>query len=202
MPGLELIEATKLEDIELARELIQSGSDVNQQDEQGWTSLNFAAGRGNLKMVELLVENGADVFKVGRDRRTSFMIALAANRTDVCRYLREVEDKAPGEKPKRPERQYCKAYHLGDLKEFPGWSESRINWRQVKSSHASGQADEAFTDQTIVFLHQDFTVTESMWPDENVIFNQVTQEWKEFCVNKLKFIVPDDLSLAVRGSEE
>ena len=46
-----------------------------------------------------------------------------------------------------------------------------------------------------MFLHEDYTVTESMWHNENVIFNQVTPEWKQFCTNQLRFRIPDDLDL-------
>src|SRR5215468_9883983 len=108
MSELFLIKAAKNGAYSEAEQLIKSGADVNQQDEQGWTPLNFAAGSGDLSLVKLLVENGADVLKVGRDRRTPYMIALAAGRVPVVQYLRTVEDNYPGEKPPRQERQYCK----------------------------------------------------------------------------------------------
>jgi hypothetical protein len=34
-----------------------------------------------------------------------------------------------------------------------------------------------------------------MWPGENVIFNQNTPEWREFCSQQLQFKVPDDFDL-------
>ena len=55
--------------------------------------------------------------------------------------------------------------------------------------------DKGFSDDDVVFLHQDFTVTQSMWHNENVIFNQVVPAWEEFCTDVLKFKVPDDLDL-------
>jgi len=198
MSDLALIEAVKAGDYQKAGELISGGADLNQGDDQGWTPLNFAAGKGNLEMVKLLVEKGADVFKVGRDQRTPYMIALAAGRVSVVKYLREVEDRYPGEKPARPERKYCKAYHLGDLRRFSGWTESRINWKEKKDRDKDKDApDGPFTDDKIVFIHQDFTVTESMWQGENVIFNGVDSPWKDFCADTLKFKVPDDLDLIV-----
>lgn len=196
MTELALTEAVKSGDFAAAEELIKSGVDTNQQDEQGWTPLNFAAGRGDLALVKLLVENNADIFKVGRDRRTPYMIALAAGRVSVVKYLREMEDRYPGEKPQRPERKYCKAYHLVELKKYPMWSENKVNWKSKKDQPA-GDSEVPFPDDKVIFMHQDFTVTESMWHGENVIFNQITPEWVEFCSHSLEFKVPDDLDLIV-----
>ena len=206
MNDLGLIEAVKAGDLARVQALIDTGVDLNQQEEQGWTPLNFAAGKGNLPIVQLLVQRGADIFKVGRDLRTPYMIALAAGRVPVVKYLREMEDRYPGEKPVRPERKYCKAYHLGDLRAYPPWTESRLNWKDKKpdgstsngkSSDNDGSAEEGFADDKVVFIHQDFTVTESMWHNENVLFNRIDAAWKEFCANSLRFKVPDDLDLIV-----
>ena len=200
MSSLALIEAVKAGDYAGAEALISNGADVNQQEEQGWTPLNFAAGKGNLPLVQLLVQRGADIFKVGRDQRTPYMIALAAGRVSVVKYLREMEETYPGEKPSRPERKYCKAYHLRDLRAYPMWTESRINWKR-KNSDGNGDSDEGFTDDKIIFVHQDFTVTESSWHNENVIFNTVDASWQDYCSNSLKFKVPDDLDLIVPNEE-
>jgi hypothetical protein len=199
---LALIEAAKEGNQETVEKLIDSGADVNQGDDQGWTPLNFASGKGNLEMVKLLIKKGADPFKVGRDNRTPYMIALAAGRVEVVKYLREVEDATDPEKAKsfRPERKYCKAYHLKDLRQYPAWSESRINWKEKKDAKDAKEADQSngeFTDDKIVFIHQDFTVTESMWHNENVIYNQVDEPWREFCSDSLAFKVPTDLDLIV-----
>jgi ankyrin repeat protein len=198
MSDLGVIEAVKNGEYDTVVKLVSMGVDVNQQDEQGWTPLNFAAGKGDLSLVKLLVENGADIFKVGLDRRTPYMIALAAGRSSVVTYLREVEDKLPGEKPVRQPRKYCRAYYLKDLRTFPEWHESRIDWKE-KKENGNGGADEGFTDDRMVFIHQDLTVTESVWHNENVIFNNVNSEWEEFCANSLKFKVPDDLDLIVQN---
>jgi hypothetical protein len=228
MSDLQLIEAVKTENLAQVRELIKAGVDVNQQDEQGWTPLNWAAGKGNLPLVSLLVEQGADVFKVGRDLRTPYMIALAAGHAEVVKFLRQAEDRVEGEKPSRPERLYCKAYHLRDFRRFPGWSESRINWKEGRydghSSNGNGHAaangngnghhangngngnghvasaaghEQPLAGDDVVFLHQDYTVTQSMWPGENVIFEQVSPAWREFCTDVLGFRVPDDLDLII-----
>src|SRR5689334_1641692 len=132
MSDLQLINAVKEGDAAAVRAVIASGADVNQQDEQGWTPLNWAAGKGDLEVVRLLAEHGADVFKVGRDQRTPYMIALAAGRVEVAKFLREAEDHYAGQKPTQPPRSYCKAYYLKDLRQYPNWSESKINWKEGK----------------------------------------------------------------------
>jgi hypothetical protein len=147
-------------------------------------------------LVNLLVESGADFFKVGRDMRTPYMIALAAGRVSVVKYLREIEDMYPGEKPPRQQRQYCKAYHLGELRKYPSWIEERINWKQKKDERDGGDPV-SLEDDKIVFIHQDFTVTESIWHNENVIFRGDDGAWEEYCAHTLKFKVPDDLDLIV-----
>jgi len=194
-----LIEAIRGGQLSAIKELIASGVDVNDAGEQGWTPLNWAAGKGDLDTVTLLVDSGADVFKVGRDQRTPYMIALAAGHASVVKFLRQAEDLVEGDKPTRPERKYCKAYVLKDLRQYQGWFESQINWKykQTNGESAEGNNGIQFSDEDVVFIHQDFMVTKSMWHNENVIFDQTTSEWREFCADVLKFRVPDDLDLIV-----
>lgn len=200
MGDLQLINAVKAGDIATVKELIESGVDVNQQDEQGWTPLNWAAGKGEVGILKLLVESGADVFKVGRDQRTPYMIALAAGRVDAVKFLRQAEDNYAGEKRERQQRPYCMAYHLKDLRQFPAWTEGRINWKEAnhdgRKDDGGGQNKE-LSDDDVVFIHQDLTVTQSMWHSENVIFNQGSREWEEFCASVLNFKVPDDLDFII-----
>jgi ankyrin repeat protein len=197
MSNLDLIVAVRSEDLQAVGELLRSSADVNQEDEQGWTALSYAAGRGDLDMVKMLVEHGANVFKVDNSQRTPYAIALAAGRADVAAYLREVEDAITGEKSPRRPRAYCKAYYLGDLRKYPGWFESRINWK----ANADGDLDgNDLSDDSIVFIHQDHTVTMSMWHNEDVIFNMTTPEWADFCARELGFSVPDDLELIASKS--
>jgi len=205
MSDLKLIEAVKNGDSKEVERLVKTGDDINQQDEQGWTPLNHAAGQGNLPMVQFLIENGSDLFRVGRDRRLPYDIALAAGRASVVKYLKEVEDRHSIEKPYRPERKYCKAYQVKDLRKYSGWSEKRINWKKAEESITGDslpQPDELFPDEKIIYVHQDFTVTESIWHDTNIIFNQVDSAWMEFCAATLKFKAPDDLDLIVANEPD
>jgi hypothetical protein len=199
MSNIEVIEAVKAGSSNI-EELLAAGEDVNQQDEQGWTPLNWAAGKGDLGIVKLLLDRGADVFKVGRDQRTPHKIALAAGHSEVVRLLKQAEEAADGEHEEESPRQHAKAYVLRDLRAFDGWAEDKINWKE--NSHAGQNGDggvgDGLADDDIVFLHEDFTVSRSIWRDENIIFNQVTPEWRHFCENVLQFKVPDDLDLIVQ----
>lgn len=186
MSQTELIEAIKSGNRAAVEQMIQSGADLKQQDKQGWTPLNWAAGSGQLEIVELLLEHGADPLAVGRDLRTPQMIALAAGHAEVVKRLREAEAKANGAAKEATERKYCSAYHLGDLRRYSAW--------------ASESQDLA--DEDVVFVHQDFTVTKSMWAGEDVIFNNVTDQWKDFCSNELRFAVPDSLDLIAKPAAE
>jgi len=182
MSELQLIDAVKTGELAKVEEVLNSGSDIHQQGEQGWTALNWAAGRGDLDMVKLLLDRGADVFRVGRDQRTPYKIALAARHTDVARLLKEKEQASNGTSGDSSPRNYAKGYLLGDLRKFSGWREENENSREL-------------SDSDVVFLHQDFTVTQLIWPGENVIFNQDTPEWRDFCSQQLQFKVPDDFDL-------
>ena len=202
LTNTQLIEAVRNGEAARVKEMIESGSDIDEPGEQGWTPLNWAAGKGNLEMVTLLVQNGANVFKTGRDQRTPYMIALAAGHAEVVKFLRQAEDSSTAaEKPERQVRIYCKAYHLKELRQFKDWTENRINWKAATDADdTTGEAE--FTDDSIVFLHQDYIVTESIWANENVIFNNVTPEWRDFCTSVLGFAVPDDLDLIVAAGAE
>jgi uncharacterized protein len=205
MPDLELVEAVKDGNIERVRELIASSADVDQQDEQGWTPLNFAAGKGNTAIAKLLIEKGADVFKAGRDQRTPMMIALAAGHAETAEFLGEVENAISGGASARPARKYCKAFYLKHLKIFSGWPLGLEPRGDGEERKVEGQGDEdqgELHDESVVFIHQDFTVTRSMWHGEDVIFDRPTPDWMTFCTNDLKFKAPDDLDLIVPANAE
>lgn len=193
--GSRLIDAIKARDQAQVREALAGGADIHERAEQEWTPLNYAAGLGDLEMVKLLVEKGADITLAGRDNRTALMIAKAAGRKEVAAFLTEQEKQRGVWKDPALTCQYCKAYYLRDLRAFPGWKESRLNWKINKywSDEMKSDYEKPFEDADVAFLHQDFTATKSMWHGENVIFEDVTAEWKTFCRETLKFAIPEDL---------
>jgi len=189
-----IIAAVQNGDLVEARALLDAGNDIHTRDEHEWTPLNWAAGRGDLEMVQLLIERGADVYRVGRDQRTPYLIALAAGHAKVARFLRSVEARGgDASQSSGREKVYCKAYYLKELRRWPGWAQ--LDQVAAKAAAAETSQSRELEEEAVVFVHQDFTVTKSMWHGEDVLLGEVTPEWRQFCEQELGFFVPDDIDL-------
>lgn len=77
---------------------------------------------------------------------------------------------------------YCKAYLAKDLRQFRGWSEHVPPLATLADKQAAAEEGTEY-----FFLHDNFTVTAGMYRDENVVFDQITPVWKEFCKTVLNF---------------
>ena len=184
-PENKLIAAARPGDLATLKTLLAEGANANDADELGWTALHWSAGRGDVEAVRLLLEHHADVTITGRDRRTPLMVARSAGRQAVAAILTDAEKAKgvwtdPGEN-----KPYCKAFYLKQFAGYPQWSPTTGGQASGKESTGNGDA--------IVYLHQDFTVTKSVWPGESVIFDAVNGDWIRFCESELKFSVPADL---------
>ncbi len=84
---------------------------------------------------------------------------------------------------------HCRAYPLSRLREFPGWTEKPENARKIMQEvdGETVQAPRDLTDEDYVYLQGNFTVTDGIFIDENVIFDEVTPKWVEFCRNVLRY---------------
>ena len=72
---------------------------------------------------------------------------------------------------------YCKAYPIARLREFEGWPDA-----------AQGRQEEGMdTENDFLYLQENFTVTKGIFMDEDIVFDNVTPEWIDFCKNNLKF---------------
>ena len=82
---------------------------------------------------------------------------------------------------------YCRAFPLSRFRQFAGWSERSENARRVMKEVDGEMVEVAreLTDANYVYLHTNFTVTDGIFIDENIIFSDVTAEWIEFCRNVL-----------------
>ena len=96
---------------------------------------------------------------------------------------------------------YCKAYLIKDLRAFPGWSENLDNARE-NVSVVDGQEQRTrrpLTEDDFFYLQENHVVTDGIFMDEYVIFDDVTPEWVEYCRDTLQFEVP---SYAVPDEDE
>jgi ankyrin repeat protein len=69
------------------RHHIAARSNLNSKDKAGWTALHLAVMRGDLPMVRLLAEAGADPGVAGPDSRTPLQVARANRQTAIAQYL-------------------------------------------------------------------------------------------------------------------
>jgi ankyrin repeat protein len=179
---MTLAEAVQCGSVGAVERLLKEGAHVNELDSYGWTPLNWAAAAGDISMAKMLLKFGASAALAGSDLRTPTMIALAAGKSEMACFLQEAELRDSSE---IPERTYCLAVRVRDLKEFPEWQDGT-------AKETSGATVE---DTTIVYLHSDYAVTRSVWRDGEVLFDKITPEWKRFCHTNLNLHVPSDLEL-------
>ncbi|WP_414620786.1 hypothetical protein [Calothrix sp. CCY 0018] len=98
---------------------------------------------------------------------------------------------------------YCKAYLIKNLRQFEQWTENLENTRAYKQE-IDGQEVEVkrvLTDDDFLYLQENYVVTDGIYKDENIIFDNVTPEWKEFCQNILEFEIPVYEAVQVQATE-
>lgn len=85
-------------------------------------------------------------------------------------------------------RPYCKAYPLHRLRAFRNWSEkNRSAGTEEKPANSEETKQCERKGNEYLFLHENFQVTDGIHQGEHVVFDQVTEEWKEFCRRVLEF---------------
>ena len=87
---------------------------------------------------------------------------------------------------------YCKALPVRRFREFSGWIERSENVRKDKQQVDGKEVEiqRALTDDDILYIQENYTVTDGIFIDENVIFDTPTPEWVDFCTNDLGFRLP------------
>ncbi|MUG92986.1 hypothetical protein F7734_11280 [Scytonema sp. UIC 10036] len=87
---------------------------------------------------------------------------------------------------------YCKAYLLKNFRQFSHWTENIENVKKEKKQvdGKEVEVDRQLTDDDILYLQENYVVTDGIFKDENIIFENVTPEWKEFCTKTLGFEIP------------
>lgn len=87
---------------------------------------------------------------------------------------------------------YCKAYLVKQFRQFNQWIERIENIRKEKTQFDGKEVefDRELTDDYILYLQENYVVTDGIFLDKNIIFDYVTPEWKNFCNNTLGFEIP------------
>lgn len=105
---------------------------------------------------------------------------------------------------------YCKAYPVRVFREFSGWKENIQNLRKEKppgalpkeasagrmqkkmSKEAAPKVEtpRVLTGDDHLYLQENFIVTDGIFIDEDIVFDDVTPEWLDYCKNTLQFEVP------------
>ena len=73
---------------------------------------------------------------------------------------------------------YCKAYLLKQFRQYNQWNENQ-------------QINQELTEDSVLYLQENYVVTDGIYKDENIIFDNVTDDWKDFCHNILEFEIPN-----------
>ena len=97
---------------------------------------------------------------------------------------------------------YCKAYPLTKLRQFSQWTEQLENVRKDLQLVDGEEVEVArkLTDDDFLYLQENYVVTDGIFLDKNIIFDNVTPEWKEFCHQTLLFEIPVYESVTVNTS--
>jgi len=90
-------------EVPIIEALLAAGAEIDQRDEDGCTALMDAAAAGNLEMVKLLVEAGADPNAVDDLDRTALDVAQECRKRKVAAYLGSTMQTGVAAAPKRPE---------------------------------------------------------------------------------------------------
>ena len=101
---------------------------------------------------------------------------------------------------------YCKAYLAKQFREYPGWTENAANVRKEKKEvdGKEVEVDRVLDDDSILYLQENYIVTDGIFKDQNIIFDNVTDEWKEYCHGPLGFEIPvyEPINIPTADSEK
>jgi hypothetical protein len=100
---------------------------------------------------------------------------------------------------------YCKAYHVKDFRNFPDWKEDVKSLLPAKKFEGGKEVvteRSSLADGDILYLQENYVVTDGIFKDDHVVFERVTDEWKRYCADVLDFRLPDHLSTGAAETQE
>ncbi|OGV66267.1 MAG: hypothetical protein A2283_12110 [Lentisphaerae bacterium RIFOXYA12_FULL_48_11] len=84
-----LFKASANGNLELLKELLAEGANINIISQNGYTPLHRAAQNGHTSTVEFLLSNGANAKVESKDRETPMTLAVKNGRSDIEAILRK-----------------------------------------------------------------------------------------------------------------
>ncbi len=101
---------------------------------------------------------------------------------------------------------YCKAYYAREFRALKGWEENLENLRQEGDEGDGKDVETARTElneEDILYLQENYVVTDGIFKDEHIVFDKVTDEWKEACRKQLGFTIPvyQPIDIKVAGDD-
>jgi hypothetical protein len=100
---------------------------------------------------------------------------------------------------------YCKAYYSKSFQAFPSWAANLANLRKNTTVDDSGNTPTtllSLNDDDVLYLQENYAVTDGIFLDEHVVFASASDEWRRFCTDTLQFRVPEDVALAHASDSE
>ncbi|MBN6111420.1 hypothetical protein [Xanthomonas bonasiae] len=94
---------------------------------------------------------------------------------------------------------YCKAYLLAQLRGYSKWEEKAEAVRPAPASGSATAVPRALTDADIVYVQENYVVTDDVYKDEYVLFDAVDADWIAFCEQQLGFAVPAEVLEAAQA---
>ena len=88
-PSVDIHQAAERGNIEVVKQAIADGADVNAKDDIGWTPLHPATAAGHKEIVELLIAKGADVNAMDDDGITPLDFAIVDKQSETADLLRK-----------------------------------------------------------------------------------------------------------------
>ena len=82
---------------------------------------------------------------------------------------------------------YCKAFPIQKFRAFDQLSEKIPVTEVVTAENGDTAADPG---ETFLYLHDTYVVTDGIFSNEKIVFDEVNPDWVEFCKNELKFEPP------------
>ena len=110
----DLIDAAQNNDIDLVRQLLDNGIDINVRDDTGNTTLARASLNGHIEIVKLLLDRGADINSIDENGWTSLMLASSNRYTEIVKLLLE-KGADPNIQDQDGNTALIDASHIGDI---------------------------------------------------------------------------------------